>query len=262
MNQIIKIGIVGCGNIGLEVAKAIDEGKIPAKLISVCDIRKEKAENLVNVLKSKPQILKLEELISSCNLVFESARFDVVPAVVRNCILKNRNVVIMSVCGLLIDRDILKEVKKSSIKVYIPSGAIGGIDALKSMNFADIEYVKLVTEKPFEAFNNINKKAKGDKLFLFRGNAYEAVKNYPLNVNVAATVSLAGIGPEKTEVEIIANRKLKVNVHTLIVKSKAGFFKVVCKNSACVQHPKTSFIAPLSAIALLKNICENIKIGT
>lgn len=262
MNQNIKIGIIGCGNIGSEVAKAIDRGEITARLVSVCDIIKNKALDLVKILKSKPKVLEINELISSCNLVFESARSDVVPQVVRKCIEKKKDVVIMSSGGLLIEPHLIKEIQESEIDLHIPSGAIGGIDILKAMNFDDIEWVKLVTEKPFEAFNGINKKTKNDKVLLFKGTAYEAVKNFPLNVNVAATISLAGIGYKKTKVEIIANRKLKRNIHTLTVKSKTGYFKIICKNGAYIQNPKTSYIAPLSAIALLKNVCGNIKIGT
>lgn len=267
----IKIGIVGVGTIGSRLAKTIvKDFKIQAQLIGICDIDKNKIKNLQKILKNKIPILPLENLIKKSDLIIESASAKISHQVVKKAILNNKDVMIMSVGGLLGDNDLFSLAKKHNIKIYIPSGAISGIDAIKAANLVKINKVTLTTRKPPKSLIGapyiLKRKINLDKIkketVLFDGNALNAAKGFPGNINVAAILSLAGIGPEKTKVKIVTSPKYTKNIHEIEIISSAGIIKTQTQNLACPDNPKTSYLAVLSAIATLKQILEPVKIGT
>lgn len=154
--------------------------------------------------------------------------------------------------------------------MYIPTGAIAGIDALKAASLGKIKTVTLRTTKPVGAFygvpyiteKNIRLKSIRTERLIFRGSAHQAAKAFPQNINVAATLSLAGVGPEKTRVEIIASKKAKKNIHCIEVISQAGTIRCQTENVAHPGNPKTSYLAVLSAIAMLRQLVRPVTIGT
>jgi aspartate dehydrogenase len=231
---------------------------------------------LVNGLKKKPKIAReADDLISDSKIqiVIEAASPDAVKQYSVRLLSENKDLMVMSAAAL-IDEKLFAEIssiaKKKGRKVYVPSGAIVGLDNIKSAAIGKIDEVTLTTRKPPQSFegaplvekNHIDLYSLKKPLVLYEGSAKEAVKLFPQNVNVSATLSLAGIGPEKTKVRIITDPATKVISHEIHVKGDFGEFETKTINRPFPTNPKTSFIAALSAIATLKKISENIIIGT
>lgn len=267
----IKIGIVGCGAIGSYLVKTIDKKyKKQVRLAGVCDIDKKKILNLEHVLKKKIKSYSLENLVKNCDLVIEAANGQTAVDVIKQALRFNKDIMIMSVGGLLSQPGILKKINDKKVKLYIPSGAIAGIDALKAAKMGRISSVKLTTKKPVAGLigapylikHNIDLKNIKKERIIFQGNAEKAVQNFPKNVNVAAILSLAGIGAKKTSVCIVASPEIKRNTHTIEIKGDFGTIISCTENVPSRVNPKTSTMAILSALATLEGILMNAKIGT
>lgn len=266
----IKIGIVGCGSIGSELIKAVKKDfKGKAKLVAVCDIDVKKAQEAVRIFKQKPKIASLELLIKMSDLVIEAASASISAAVAKKTLLAGKEVMIMSVGGLVGRNDIFQLANRKKKHLYLPSGALCGLDGVKSANMTKITQAVLVTKKPPRALegapyiveNKINLSALKKDSIIFDGSAEEAIKGFPKNINVSAILSLAGVGAKKTNVKIICSPKTKVNSHTVIVKGDFGELNAQTNNFPFPDNPKTSYLAVLSAMATLKTITEYVKIG-
>jgi len=268
----LKIGLVGCGAIGAEIARAIDEGEISADLAAVCDRNSSQADELIQKLKNKPLRTGLEELVKISDIVVEAASQQAVPAVARAALEKGRSLMIMSV-GALADPDLYREIKKIAAdhgaKVYLPSGAISGLDGLKSASVGEIKKVTLTTTKnpaglqgaPYISEKKIDLSALKSATLIFEGSAAEAVRAFPANVNVAATICLAAREGD-VRVRIIADPDIKVNRHEIEAEGDFGRISTKVENVPSPKNPRTSYLAALSAIATLRSIVEPVKIGT
>lgn len=267
-----RVGIIGCGTIGAQLAKHIDSSlKDKARLIALSDLDKKKACSLARALKSKPKIKSTGELINCVDLVVEAASAKVSYRVAKQAINAGKDVMVMSTGGLLKNFKSLFELAESKrCNIYLPSGAICGLDGLKGAKFSGIKKVTLTTRKPPLGFKGapyvIKKKIdlgkiRSDKI-LFKGDALKAIEGFPANINVAATLSLCGIGPKKTKVKIIASPKANKNIHEVEVEGKFGKLVARTENVPSPDNPKTSYLAVLSAIAMLNGILERVKIGT
>jgi aspartate dehydrogenase len=268
----MKIALIGCGSIGTFIADAINENKIDVELKYVYDIDvkkgKEFAKRFHTEYKDFDEILK-EDL----DLILEAASQEAVRNLIPKALGAKKNVMIMST-GALVDEHLLQEIKelaeKNKLKVYLPSGAIVGLDGIKSASIEEIENVTLKTTKapkslegaPFFKKHRVNLSEIKKPTIIYEGPAEEAVRLFPSNVNVAASLSLAGIGPKKTKVQIIADPNIESNVHEIIAEGKFGVLKMRVENVPSPDNPKTSYLAALSAIATLKKITEPIQIGT
>jgi len=274
MAKLLKIGIVGCGAIGGSLARVIAKEMSPqAKLAAFYDIDARKSKKLSEAIsKNKNLAVKsLQQLVTNSDLVIESAAGSS-SWVIAKCALSNgRDILIMSVGGIVSH---FKELSALAVKynstVYIPSGAIAGIDALKAANAGGIKSVVLTTRKNPLSFKGVKFiKDKGidlDKIkedtVLFSGTASSAVMCFPQNINVAGVLSLAGIGPAKTKVKIIASPFVQKNIHEIRIESHAGVIVTRTENILHPDNPKTSYLAVMSAVAVLKQILAPVKIGT
>jgi aspartate dehydrogenase len=268
----IKIGLVGCGAIGAEIAKAVDSGALDAILVAVCDHNPETAVALINSLQRKPTRVKLEELVSLSDVVVEAASQKAVPAIARAALVAGKKLMIMSV-GALADREFFAEVKalakEHGSRVYLPSGAISGLDGIKSARIGAIRSVTLTTTKnpaglagaPYIRENKIDLTALAGPTQIFEGSALEAVKAFPANVNVAATLFLAS-GEGEVRVKVVADPNIHVNRHEIVVEGDFGRITTLVENVPSPRNPRTSYLAALSAIATLRAIVEPVKIGT
>ncbi len=267
----VKIGIVGCGVIGKTLAHAIEERfSHRARLVGLCDIDLMKAENLSRELKAKPRVLNLDRLIWHSHLVLEAASARAAADIARRTIRLNRDILVMSVGGILNNPELLELAKKLNRRIYIPSGAIGGVDTLQAARFDKITSVTLTTRKsprsldsaPYVIEKNINLARIDGEVLIFEGSAEEAIKGFPQNVNIAAVLSLAGIGAKNTLVRIVASPQYTRNIHEIEFEGAFGKFSARLENFPMSENPKTSYLAALSAIATLENILGNVKIGT
>jgi aspartate dehydrogenase len=267
----MKIALIGCGSIGKIIAQNIIENKINAELKYVYDIDTKKAIEFAKKFQTKyrdfDKILK-EDL----DLILEAASQEAVRTLIPKALRAKKNVMIMST-GALVDEILLKEIKeiaeKNNLKVYLPSGAIVGLDGIKSAS-DEIERVTLKTIKPPKALegapffekHHVNLSEIKRPILIYEGPAKEAVKLFPANINVAASLSLAGIGSEKTNIQIIVDPNITSNIHEIIAEGSFGIIKTRVENVPSPDNPKTSYLAALSAIATLKKITEPIQIGT
>jgi aspartate dehydrogenase len=268
-----RIGIVGAGAIGKEIARAIDDGTVPATLVAIWDRQVDEANDFAASLRQKPKVLPLDELVKECNLVVEAAAQAAVREVAVAALSNSKSVMIMSV-GALADNGLLEEIRGLArthhCQIYVPSGAIGGLDAVKSASIKHIECVTITTRKParglkgapFVVKNNLDLDRYKEPTEIFSGPAREAIKEFPANVNVAASLSLVGVGFDKTVVKVVVDPTISRNIHEIHVKGDFGEFHSKIENVPSDTNPKTSFLAALSAIATLKQVCEPLKIGT
>ncbi len=270
-----KVGLLGCGSIGTQIALEIDSGKIPATLTHVFDESKDASSKLVEKLTNKPVIVENPHLLSSnpIDIVVEAASQDAVKDVALSVLQNKKDLMIMSV-GALLDEsvyeilsDACQDFKKT---IYLPSGAIAGLDGIKSVK-NDLESLSITTTKhprslkgaKFFEKSDINLDSLNSTTVIYQGNAKEAVSLFPANINVAALLSLTGLGSEKTKVKIIADPNTDKNTHHIEASGSFGKMTFTIENFPDSNNPKTSRLATLSAIETLRKYCsDEIQIGT
>ncbi len=265
------MGIIGCGVIGSALGEYI-AGELGSFVteVTLYDADCRKSEELAQKIPQAVIARDITELAKKSDLIIEAAAPCVVPEILKEAIEKKKDAMIMSIGGLLGREDLLHEARESGIKVILPSGAIAGVDALKAAKISGIESVTLTTRKaprsvkgaPYLAEKGIDPDAITDETVIFEGNATDAMKGFPKNINVAALLSIAGIGPEKTRVRIIVSPAYTKNTHEIETKSKAGVMTIRVENVPSPMNPKTSYLAVLSAIAALKSYFDPIRLGT
>jgi len=266
----IKVGIIGCGAIGSEIARYIDIRIPNMELVAISDIQAQRSKELADGLVKRPSILEIPKLFEIADLVIEAVSKDVAKETVKIGCAKQKDVMIMSTGGILEDLSLLDLVRKKGIRLYLPSGAIAGIDGLKAASIGVINSVTITTRKPplgfkgapFVVKNNINLEGIKEDTLLFEGTALEAVGAFPANINVAATLSLAGVGAKRTKVRIFACPGISSNTHEIEVIGEFGKLMTRTENLPSPKNPRTSYLAILSALATLKQIADNVKIGT
>jgi len=254
----MNLGIIGCGAIGTDVAKAAATMK-EIKKIYLFDIDNKKSEILGKEIK-KAEIKNVKEFLSDVDVVFEGASQQAVNQYAQQILEAGKDLIMMSV-GSLFDDDFRNKLKKiakeKKCKIYVPSGAVCGIDGILSANVGGLSEVTLVTTKPN---TSLGKKCV-KRTVLFEGNAREAVKKFPANINVAASLSLAGRGFDDTKVEIVADPVVTRISHKILAHGKFGRLRVELENMPNPNNPGSSYMASLSAIATLKRIIDPIQIG-
>lgn len=239
-----KVGIIGCGAIGTLIAEAIERRIIECDELILYDHNIGKAERLkkllhvpVTVVESLDEMIKLKPAV-----IVEAASQQAVRDYINKILTENIELIVMSVGGLL-DLDI------KSNKIHIPSGAIGGLDAISGAALAGIDEVLLTTRKNPRALDMDNREEK----LVYEGTAEEAVRLFPREMNVAATLALTA-QPEKVKVRIISDPRVDRNVHEVKIKWKHGDMFLKFANDPHPENPKTSALAAWSAIKLLKEI--------
>jgi len=274
MKKKLKIGIVGCGAIGSSLARTVSRDlRSQAELSALYDLDTVKATKLALRLSGKESLVvsTLDQLISRSDLVIEAAQANYSLEVARKAVLRSKDVMIMSVGGVVNNFSRLsKAADIHNARIYIPSGAIAGIDALKAVKLGKISKVVLTTIKNPRSFKGVkyvaDKHIDLDKIkkdtVLFSGSAREAMRFFPQNINVAGILSLAGIGPVRTRVRIVASPRASRNIHQIEIDSQAGRISSRTENVLHPDNPKTSYLAVLSAAATLKQILAAPRIGT
>lgn len=267
----LKAGLIGCGTIGQVIADAIKSrfrGQI--KLVAICDKDKKKAISFAKKLKVNAPVVGIRELISKSRLVIEAASCEASYGIAREALSAGRHVLIMSSGGLIGKKDISGLARRKNARIYIPSGAVCGLDGLKAAMAAKVDSVTLTTKKPAASLegapyvirNRIDLGSIKKETVIFDGTAKEAIRGFPKNINVSATLSLCGIGPEATRVRIVAVPHSAENIHEIEVRGAFGSLKTVSINKPMPDNPRTSYVAALSAVATLKNIVGEMCIGT
>jgi len=254
----MNLGIIGCGAIGADVAIAANDMNEIDK-IYLYDIDNDAAENLCKQLKNA-KINHVEDFLEDVDAVFEAASQKAVEEYAELILKAGKDLIIMSVGSLLSNKIKMKIediAREKNCKIYLPSGAVCGIDGILSASIDGIDEVTLVTTKPPSSLGkNLDKRE-----VIFEGKAREAVKRFPKNINVAASLSLAGVGFDDTRVEIVADPVVTRISHKILAHGKFGRLRAEVENMPNPSNPKSSYMASLSAIATLKKIVNPIQIG-
>jgi len=253
----MKVGIIGCGAIANIITSSIvpEENGIDIAYFFDKDI--ERAENIAS-LAGGVAVLDFEDMLNDVDLILECAAPVSVKEYAPRVLERGIDMIVMSI-GALMDNEFFAELeslaKNHNAKIHLPSGAIVGLDGIKAVAKFGLKEVTLVTRKsPKSLGKNIDSEE-----VLFEGKASQAVKEFPLNINVAATISIAC--KRDIDVKIIVDPNVDRNVHEITAKGDFGEFKTRTENFPCEANPKTSMLAALSAIRLLKSFNETICVG-
>ena len=253
----MKVGIIGCGAIANIIVSRIVPEDNDIGIAYFFDKDVERAENLAS-LAGGVAVINFEDMLNDVDLVLERASPDSVKLLAPKVLEKGIDMIVMSI-GAFMDREfytkILNIANENNAHVHLPSGAIVGLDGIKAVADNGLKEITLVTRKsPKSLGKDIN-----ENEVLFDGKASDAVKEFPLNINVAATISLAC--NRDINVKIIVDPNVDKNVHEITAKGDFGEFKTITMNHPCMSNPKTSMLAAISAIKLLKSFNETITVG-
>ena len=268
----IKIGIVGCGAIGSRIAKSIEnELKDIYQLTGLYDIKVQKSRDLERSLKIQ-RIVKssLDNLLKTCELMVEAVNATNTRTIIYKALKAKCHVLAMSVGQLLNASDIFRLAGKNQCYLLLPSGAIAGIDAIKAISSVHIQSITLTTRKSISGFadlpylmdRGIDLSQITKETILFEGDVDSAVKFFPQNINVAATIALASKAKKKITIRMITSPTFTTNSHEIEIVGDFGRLVTRTENVVCPDNPKTSYLAVLSAIQTLKEFGQNVKIGT
>ena len=271
----MRLGLIGCGSIGSAVVKAIAGGCLPGlELIGVADLVGSDAATKLATTMSCPFFADVSSLLKiKPDLVLETASADAVRSFATDIFECGADLMIVSV-GALADADffgqLIEQAKKKGRRLHIPSGAIGGLDIIKAAVFGGLDECRLTTTKPPRALSGapyvcqqrIDLETIREATVIFEGSARQAVRCFPQNVNVAATISLAGLGLDRTMVRIIADPAATRNIHEVFVRGNFGEATVRLVNQPSLENPKSSYLASLSVIATLQSVSQQFQLGT
>jgi len=241
-----KVGIIGCGAIGTLIAEAVERKLVACDELILYDHDEKKAEKLksslrfpVTVVASLDEMLRLEPKV-----IVEAASQQATREYVSRILVEGIDLIVMS-SGALLDLNV------QSSKLHVPSGAIGGLDALSSAALAGIDEVVLTSRKNPKAFDLNNKEPK----VVYEGSAEEAARFYPREMNVAATLALT-VKPVKVRVQVVSDPAVQRNTHEFQVKWRFGEMLLRFANDPHPENPRTSALAAWSAIKLLQSLLE------
>ena len=265
-----SVAIAGLGAIGGHLARALDAGGVEGlRLVAVAARDPEKARRSLAGFRQAPEIVPLARLGEIAEIVVEAAPAAVFEEIAESAIGHGRILVPSSVGALLPRMHLVERARETGGRIIVPTGALLGLDAVRAAAEGEVESVTIETRKPprglegapYLVENRIDLDVTAPKL-VFKGNAFDAARGFPANVNVAAALALAGIGPERTMVEIWADPGVTRNTHTIRVEAAAARLTMTIENVPSEENPRTGKITPLSIIACLRGLTSTLKIGS
>jgi aspartate dehydrogenase len=265
----LRVAVAGLGPIGTRVVEALDQGIDGLVLAAVSVQNPEKHRSWLARLKRPPAVLPIEALSDVADIVIECAPSRLVRSIVAPFVASGKIAVVLSAGALLDHEDLIELAKQNGGQIVVPTGALIGLDAVTGAAVGKIHSVRMVTRKPILGLagapyiveNNIDIENITEPLKIFDGTAREAAKGFPANLNVAVALSLAGIGPDRTKLEIWADPTLTRNTHRIDVESDSARFSMSIENIPS-ENPKTGLITALSVIAYLRKQRASLRVGT
>jgi aspartate dehydrogenase len=266
----LKVAIAGFGAIGEVVARRLDAGLPGLALAAVASRNVERVRAATAGYRNPPPVESLARLAELADIVIEclpaAAFMDVAEPTLR----AGRTLMVASVGQLLAQPQLRDLAAQHGGRIVVPTGALIGLDAVIAAAEGEIRSVTMVSRKPPKGLagaphlvaNKIDVENLTAPKLVFSGSAREAVKGFPANVNVAAALSLAGIGPDRTTIEVWADPALDRNKHTITVESDSARFSMTIENVPSVENPRTGKITALSVIACLRKLVSPLRIGT
>lgn len=264
----IRVGIAGFGAIGRAIASHLARGVDGVQLAAV-GIRNPTTPPNFDWNGTPPVFTELDGLEQYCDVVVECAPAHLLPRIAAPFLRAGKKVISLSSGALLAHPELLDLAKQNRAQIMVPSGAILGLDAILGAAEGEIQSVKMVSRKPLKGFvgapyleqHDIDVFSLKEPTMIFSGSAREAATGFPANLNVAVSVSLAGIGPDKTRLEVWADPTLEHNTHSIEVVSDSALLSMRIQNIPS-ENPKTGRITAQSAVALLRKLRAPLCVGT
>jgi aspartate dehydrogenase len=265
----LRVGLAGLGGVGLEAARRLIDGDVPELELAAVSVRDaDKARRNLPELDGIT-VRTFTALADDCDIVVECLPPAHFRDIAVSAIDKGRIFVPLSVAQLLDHWDLVERARDKGARIVVPTGALIGLDAVRAAAEGTVQSVTMVTRKPpagldgapYLVRHGISMKDLKEPLKVFDGSARDGARGFPANVNVAAALSLAGIGPDRTRLEIWADPTITRNTHRIAVESEAARFSMEIAGIPS-QNPRTGRIVALSTIATLRGLVSPLKIGT
>jgi aspartate dehydrogenase len=266
----LRVAIGGFGAIGTAVARRLDRGIEGLALAAVSARDTVRAAAAMADFARPAPVVPLARLWEEADIVVECAPAAVLRELAEPALSHGRVVMILS-CGALLDNfDLVELARRHGGRIQVPTGALLGLDAVAAAAVGEIARVHMITRKPpgglagapYLERHGIAVDGLNAPKRVFTGTAREAARGFPANVNVAAALALAGIGPERTTIEIWADPGVSRNIHRIEVEADAARFSMQIENVPSAENPKTGRLTPLSVVAALKKLVGPLAVGT
>lgn len=265
----LRVAVGGFGAIGKAVARRLDRGLSGLALAAVSARDAPRAAAAMADFTRPVPVVPLARLWETADLVVECAPAALFRELAEPALGDGRTLMVLS-CGALLDNfDLVDLARRHGGRILVPSGALLGLDAVAAAAEGNISRVHMITRKPPAGLagapwletQGIDLEGLDAPRRVFTGNAREAARGFPANVNVAAALALAGIGPDRTTIEIWADPGVSRNTHRIEVEADAARFSMQIENVPS-ENPKTGRLTPLSVVAALKKLVSPLAIGT
>ena len=267
----LTLAIAGLGAIGREVARRVDRGSVPGIGLSAVSARdRGKAEAFVAGLQAPVPVAPIENIAEAADIVLECLPAALFRSVAEPALKRGRIFMPLSVGALIDNMDLVDLARKHGGRILVPTGALLGLDAVRAVSEGAVEEVTIETRKPPNGLagaphlvaNGISVEGLAAPLRVFEGSAREAIRGFPANVNVAVALSLAGIGPDRTRVEIWADPSVSRNTHTIRVRSDSSDLTMTIASIPSPENPRTGKVTALSAVAALRRLTAPLVVGS
>ena len=266
----MKVGIAGLGTIGNVVAAKLDAGIEGLELVAVASRDRAKAEKNLSALRKPVPVVSPQELAERCDIIAEAVPKSAFREIAVPALEAGRILVTVSAAGILANPDVIDIARKHGGRIILATGALLGLDAVRAAAEGTINEIRMVTRKPPNALkgapyllqHGISVDGLNAPMKVFDGNARDGAAGFPANVNVAAALGLAGVGPDATKLEIWADPTLTRNTHTIRVDADTARFEMTIENVQSPENPGTGRITALSVVACLRGLAAPFKVGT
>ncbi len=271
----IKVAIAGFGAIGAAVAEALDRtpedgGILGIEAVAVSARDKAKAEARMAGFARPLPVRPFTELAALADVVIESLPAVYFTALAQSVLGQGKTLIPLSIGALLPHPELIDLARRTGGTIVVPTGALLGLDAVRACAEGPVERVTLVTRKPPGGLagaphlveNDISVEGLTEPKLVFEGTARDGASGFPANVNVAAALSLAGIGADKTTLQIWADPTVTRNTHTVEVEAAAARLTMTIENVPTEENPRTGKITALSVLATLRRMTGPLRVGT
>lgn len=266
----MRVAVVGLGAIGAKVAQALDQGIPGLTLAAVAGRDRARVVVQAAALSAKVQRLAESDMPGDADLVVDCAPSATLAALGRRVLGAGRMLMTVNAGALLSSFDLVDLARAHGGRIIVPTGALLGLDAVRAAAKSGITAARMITRKPpaglegapYLVEKNLTLAGLKEPTQIFEGSAREGAKGFPANVNVAAALALAGIGPDRTRLEIWAEPGSTRNRHRIEIASAAANFSMEIEGVPSPENPRTGLLTPCSVIACLEGLTSPLKIGS
>ncbi|HEY6628631.1 MAG TPA: aspartate dehydrogenase [Acidimicrobiia bacterium] len=264
-----RVAVVGLGAIGRVVVSRLVQGVPGVELTAVASRDIARAEATIRDLGADIPVRPLDQLEPLADLVVECAPAALLPVIVEPFLRSGKEAVVLSSGAILEHPELVDLAKEHGGQITIPSGALLGLDAVAAAAEGEIRSLRLTTRKPPAGLvgapgleeSDVDLQGLTEPVLVFAGTARDAIRGFPANLNVAVALSLAGPGPDRTDVEVWADPTVTKNTHIIVMRSDVADVTMTIENVPS-ENPRTGRITPLSIISLLRKRHASLRVGS